>query len=526
MATRLALVILASGLGGEIASTDDLGFGNATLSRASLSAPRVFTLPDTDGILAIRDGNNSFSANQTVSKASATLKVEATSGAALHYIDSIAGTTAQVVFSTAGVNRWSLRKSGDAESGSDAGSVFVLEAYSDAGASLGNVFTIPRNTRAITLVVAPVFVDQAGTRTNLGATTVGGNLFTLANPGAIRFLRINADNTVTARSDSELRTDLSLGTAALVADNTLVHLAGSETIPGAKTFTANATVSANLLVDAGSVRVSRTGATGQILIDVEAGQGGQFLFRTGTSARWIWNKLNNAESGSNAGSDLQLLARDDAGAGLHTVLAIVRSTGIVTFSGSPIVPTPAAGDNSTKACTTAGARLIAPNNSYRNLFERESSHTAARANGTYAIASGAPAPISATGTLAPWGVFYFDPADYPTIDGLTLKLRVRGQVSVNDTAPAASFVIALHPVTHTGATGGAGLQLWTISAAVASSAATTVTTPAADSTTQVVGSDFSAPVAGWYCLGFVQSGGAIAANSHLHIAAQLQMRNT
>lgn len=36
----------------------------------------------------------------------------------------------------------------------------------------------------------------AGARTNLGATTIGSNLFTSANPTAIRFLRTNADNTV------------------------------------------------------------------------------------------------------------------------------------------------------------------------------------------------------------------------------------------------------------------------------------------------------------------------------------------
>lgn len=38
----------------------------------------------------------------------------------------------------------------------------------------------------------------AGARTNFGATTVGSNFFTLANPSSITFVRINADNTVTA----------------------------------------------------------------------------------------------------------------------------------------------------------------------------------------------------------------------------------------------------------------------------------------------------------------------------------------
>lgn len=56
--------------------------------------------------------------------------------------------------------------------------------------------------------------NAATARTGIGATTIGANLFTLANPSAIRFLRINADNTATALSDSDFRTALGLGTAA------------------------------------------------------------------------------------------------------------------------------------------------------------------------------------------------------------------------------------------------------------------------------------------------------------------------
>jgi len=43
-------------------------------------------------------------------------------------------------------------------------------------------------------------------RTNLGATTLGSNLFTIGNPSAIRFLRVNADNTVSSLTDSDFRT--------------------------------------------------------------------------------------------------------------------------------------------------------------------------------------------------------------------------------------------------------------------------------------------------------------------------------
>jgi hypothetical protein len=50
-----------------------------------------------------------------------------------------------------------------------------------------------------------------GARTNLGATTVGSNFFTLTNPGAITFPRINADNTVSALTASAFRTAIGAG---------------------------------------------------------------------------------------------------------------------------------------------------------------------------------------------------------------------------------------------------------------------------------------------------------------------------
>ena len=86
--------------------------------------------------------------------------------------------------------------------------------------------------------------SASGTRTALGATTVGANIFTLGNPGAITFLRMNADNTVTARSAANFKSDLSLGTAADATIGT-----SGDTVPKnntANTFSATLTVAASL----------------------------------------------------------------------------------------------------------------------------------------------------------------------------------------------------------------------------------------------------------------------------------------
>jgi hypothetical protein len=52
----------------------------------------------------------------------------------------------------------------------------------------------------------------AAARTGLGATTVGANVFTLTNPSAVTFLRVNADNTVSTLDAATFRTAIGAGT--------------------------------------------------------------------------------------------------------------------------------------------------------------------------------------------------------------------------------------------------------------------------------------------------------------------------
>jgi hypothetical protein len=61
-------------------------------------------------------------------------------------------------------------------------------------------------------------------RTSLGATTVGGNLFTLTDPSAVTFVRLNADNTVSALSASDFRTAIGAGTSSTTGTVTSVGM--------------------------------------------------------------------------------------------------------------------------------------------------------------------------------------------------------------------------------------------------------------------------------------------------------------
>jgi hypothetical protein len=80
-------------------------------------------------------------------------------------------------------------------------------------------------------------------RTNLGSTTLGSNLFTITNPGAVTFPRFNADNTVSSLNAADFRTAIGAGTGGgdvtlagvqtltnktiAFADNTLTGVAGT-----------------------------------------------------------------------------------------------------------------------------------------------------------------------------------------------------------------------------------------------------------------------------------------------------------
>lgn len=79
-------------------------------------------------------------------------------------------------------------------------------------------------------------------RTSLGATTVGSNLFTLTNPSAVTFPRINADNTVSTLDAATFRTAIGAGTSSTTG--TVTSIATTSPITGG-TITGSGTIGIN-----------------------------------------------------------------------------------------------------------------------------------------------------------------------------------------------------------------------------------------------------------------------------------------
>lgn len=161
---------------------------------------------------------------------------------------------------------------------------------------------------------------------------------------------------------------------------------------------------------------------------------------------------------------------------------------------------------------------------YRNILICSGSHIAARVAGTYGIGHGAAIAISGTGTLYPLAVIQIVAADFPTVNGLAPKLRIRAQLYTNDTPPTGNVTFGLHPITRPATSGGAGLCIYTIGTVVTGSNGATFTAPAADLLGSAVGADFALPADGPYVIGVVTTA-TVATNAHIHMSAQLQLRN-
>ncbi len=83
----------------------------------------------------------------------------------------------------------------------------------------------------------------------------------------------------------------------------------------------------------GLTRIIASSSDGSARVEARtvSGQSSAFMLSTGSLPRWTVQKGTGAESGSNAGADLQVVAYDDAGAQLSVPVTFARASGKVTF---------------------------------------------------------------------------------------------------------------------------------------------------------------------------------------------------
>lgn len=126
-------------------------------------------------------------------------------------------------------------------------------------------------------------------RTSLGATTVGSNLFTLTNPSAITFIRINADNSVSTLDAATFRTAIGAGTSSTTGTVTSVSVTTANGVSGS---VATSTTTPAITITLGAITPTSVNSV------VISGSSTPTLAVTGTSS------ISGSNTGDNAVNSL------------------------------------------------------------------------------------------------------------------------------------------------------------------------------------------------------------------------------
>ena len=166
---------------------------------------------------------------------------------------------------------------------------------------------------------------------NLTSTTVGGNLFTLADPGAVTFIRINADNSVTARAAANFRSDLGLGTG----DSPTFAGVSATTFTGA--LSGNATTATTLATTRAIYGNNFDGSAAltQIIASTFGGTGNGFTKFSGPASSEKTFTLPNASCTILTTNDL--VTSQQGGTGVNNggrTLTISANSGTISFTSS------------------------------------------------------------------------------------------------------------------------------------------------------------------------------------------------
>ncbi len=229
--TSLSAMILESGLvKSRILGSMSLKGDNEYLPQISLSFPNIFNLNTS-----ILDFTNQ---SLTVSLANQTAKTffAAPNG--------LSGTPSFRAIVASDIPTLNQSTTGNAATATKLQTARTINGTSFNGSS--NITTSNWGTgRTITIGTTGKTVNGSGnvswSLTEIGATTVGSNLFGLVNPSAISFIRINADNSISTLNATDFRTAIGVGTGS----GTVTSVSGTGTVSGL-TLTGTVTASGNL----------------------------------------------------------------------------------------------------------------------------------------------------------------------------------------------------------------------------------------------------------------------------------------
>jgi hypothetical protein len=143
-----------------------------------------------------------------------------------------------------------------------------------------------------------------GKQDSIGLTTVGTNLATLPNPSAVRYVRINADNTVSAISLATLKSELGLLRGVQATNLTNANTSANTNITGCTlSLEANSSYIGRLIVSSGFTTTTGfnllftfpSGSTMNVGQISTAAVAGQFMqWQAVTSGTALTNRLNQA----------------------------------------------------------------------------------------------------------------------------------------------------------------------------------------------------------------------------------------
>jgi hypothetical protein len=263
------------------------------------------------------DAGNFIDTPITINRANGMVSVTTGGSSGGLMISSAAATQRTLYFATAGSLRWQIMAEQTAEGGGNAGSNFAINRWSDAGGFLDAPLSINRANGQATFaqtinisssIGASLIINTlVGNARNLAGQSGGINRWVmyLGAGGAEGGSNTGADFRIDRFSDAGTQIDSPLA---------ITRSTGNVTIPN------NLTVS-GIINGFQSINLSTPTPLTR-----------QFLFSTGGAARWQHVCNGAAESGSNAGSDFQFNAYNDAGVSLGAVFSVVRATRVVSFA--------------------------------------------------------------------------------------------------------------------------------------------------------------------------------------------------